>query len=593
MKHITKRLKMLLALPAVAIMLTVSGCEDFLNRPDESSYTLSDFYKTDEQCLQAANILYSVPWFDFFRGWIRVGDTMSGNYYMGSSGYWKLTPLDGSVDEDLANMSASLWAVNARANVTIENINRYGGGTSTVEGRNQAKGEALLWKALSYFFMVRIYGAVPIVHNNTELMATGEYSSLYRATIPSVYNYIIMTLEKALEWLPETPAEGRVGKYSAYGLLAKVYLAKSGVGQSGSRNTDDLAKAVEYAKMVAEHYDYWLEPVYSDLFRGSHNFTKESLISWRWVYASDNYWTASNSLQSDMALSGFDNFGCWGDWGGPSLDLQAAFNEDALKLTRSNFDRRRKATMMMYNDVYDGENCQYFWRDGGPNQDKAAFPNGFDYTKFCRDVSGNGFASPTGANCVKHLVGDLADHQAETGDAMGQMKTSLATHILRLADVYLVLAEAILGNSASTGDATALKAYNTVRARAIANATPATSITFDDLFKERRLELAFEGDFWYDFVRLSYYKPSEAVARLNAQNRKNYLGLGDYLKAGTEGAFTPDGNLFLPRVNDQEATGQPYDVSKLTMPFPETDLQMNPHLREEPVEVDVTQFIYE
>ncbi|MDR0960944.1 MAG: RagB/SusD family nutrient uptake outer membrane protein [Mediterranea sp.] len=595
MKHISIRFKRLLALPLVALTLAMSGCEDFLNRPDESSYTLSDFYQTDLQCQQAVNFLYSVPWYDFFRGWIRVGDTMSGNYFMGSSGYWKLTPLDGSVDEDLANMSASLWAVNARANTVIENINRYGGGTSTETGRNTAKGEALVWKAMAYFFMVRVYGAVPIVHNNTDLLTTGEYSSLYRATINSVYDYIIMTLEKSLEWLPETPAEGRLGKYSAYGLLAKVYLTRAGYGQSGSRNQAHLDKAAEYARMVATHYDYWLEPTYSDLFRGGHNMTRESLISWRWVVAGDNYWTAFNSLQADLGLSGFDEYSNWGDWGGPSLDLQAAFNEDALKLSRNNFDVRRKATMMMYGDVYNGENSQLFWRDH-PTKNKAdgtgtvAFPDGFDYTLFCRDVSGNGFASPTGANCVKHIAGNNADHVAEMGTPMGNMKTGLATHILRLADVYLILAEAILGNNQSTTDATALRAYNAVRTRA--GVVTATSITFDDLFKERRLELAFEGDFWYDFVRLSYYKPDEAVARLNAQNRKNYLGLANYYDRGIEGAFEVDGTLYLPRVNDQEATGQPYDISKLTMPFPETDLQMNPHLREDPQEVDVTQFTY-
>ncbi|MDR0939511.1 MAG: RagB/SusD family nutrient uptake outer membrane protein [Mediterranea sp.] len=601
MNYIAKRTKTLLAVCAAAMTLGLTtGCEDFLNRPDESSYTLSDFYQSDEQCRQAANLLYSVPWYDFFRGWVQVGDVMSGNIYMGSNGFYKLTTKDGSVDEQLANMSASLWAVNARSNTVIENINRYAGGSSTELGRNTAKGEALVWKAMAYFFMVRVYGAVPIVHNNTELLTSGEYSSLYRASIPSVYDYIIMTLEKAVEWLPEEPDQGRLGKYSAYGLLAKVYLTKAGYGRNGDRDPDALAKAAEYAKMVADHYAYWLEPEYADVFRGSGNFTREGLISWRWVVASDNYWTAYNSLQADLALAGFDEYGsggAWGNWTGPSVDLAMAFDEDATSKTRNNYDKRRKQTLMMYGDVYDGNGCPSFWRDHptkatSDGSAEVTFSNGFDWTMYCEDVLGS-FDSATGANCVKHLVGNNADHMAEIGTNNGQMKTGLATHILRLSDVYLVLAEAILGNGASTSDATALRAFNAVRSRA--GVDEKTTITFDDIFKERRLELACEGDFWYDFVRLAYYNPSDALTRLNTQERHTYMGLSDYYKSeDTEPTADPnDATKKLPRINDQEATGQPYAASQLTIDFPETDLQMNPHLREDPQDVDVSQYTYE
>ena len=49
----------------VAITIGMISCEDFLNRPDKANYTLSDFYQNDEQCFQAVNPLYTVPWFDF------------------------------------------------------------------------------------------------------------------------------------------------------------------------------------------------------------------------------------------------------------------------------------------------------------------------------------------------------------------------------------------------------------------------------------------------------------------------------------------------------------------------------------------------
>jgi hypothetical protein len=590
----------------IAFVVSTVSCEKFLDRPDKANYTLSDFYKTDEQCLQAVNPLYTVPWFDFFRGWLRVGDCQSGNYLISGDGFWMLTPGNGSTDDVLASMSASLWAVNARANTVIENINAYAGEGTTETGRNIAKGEALVWKAMAYFYMVRIYGAVPIVHNNTELLGTGEYNTLYRAKIGNVYDYIVKTLEQAIEWLPEKAQQrGRLDKYSAYGLLAKVYLTKSGYGCTGDRNQDDLDNAKEYARKVVRESGRVLTPEYADIFRGSHNTDDESLIAWRWVAAADNYWTASNDLQCDIGMGGFVDVGGqpWGDWTAPSVDLQEAFGEiidptnstaaGAFSPNRKNADKRRKATMMMYGDVY-----EYFWRDhptvADGNGTPVPFPNGFDYAKFCEQVQGV-FNSSTGANCVKHLVGRNADHVAEMGGPMIGRQTGLATHILRLGDVYLVYAEAILGNQASTTDAEALYAFNEVRKRA--GVAEKTSITFEDIFKERRLELAFEGDFWYDFVRLSYYNPDDALAKLNAQNRYNYTGLSEYYMDkgwNSWGSAWPkaDGDKVLPRINEAEPVAEESTVKIFTMPFPDTDLQMNPNLMQDPIDYDLSQFTY-
>jgi hypothetical protein len=592
MKHIN--IKRLLFVAAITMTMgLISSCEDFLNRPDKGSYTLPDFYQNDEQLAQAVNPLYSVPWFDFIRGWIRVGDSQAGNYFMDADGFWMLTPKNGTVDEQLADMSASLWAVNARANTVLENIDLYAGPGTTEVGRKTAKGETLVWKAMSYFYMARIFGAVPIVHNNTELLGTGEYGSLYRAQTDNVYDYIILTLNQAVEWLPEQNKPGRIDKYSAYALLSKVYLTKSGYGRNGDRNQEDLDQAKEYARKVIKESGRSLEPEYSDIFRGSHNLTEESLLSWRWVSAGETYWTASNGLHRDLGMKNFSEEDAWGDWTGPSLDLQKEFGEDALRLTRNNTDKRRKATMMMFGDVY-----SYFWRDHptkvGPSGQDVKFPDGFDFSKFCGEVLGT-YNSSTGANVVKHLYGNYADHQAEMSEEPGFSGNSLATHLLRLADVYLIYAESVLGNGAATSDAEALAAFNAVRSRA--GVATKSAITFEDIWKERRLELAFEGDFWYDFVRLSYYKPDDALNRLKAQERRNYVGLSDYYKNGIDGDIKPEdendpNGKKVPRINEDQPYAKPTSASVFTIPFPETDLQMNPNLAKDPIVYDLSQYKY-
>ena len=546
------------------MLLLLSGCEDFLNRPTEDNYTVDSFYQTDEQCFQAVNPVYNSPWYDFQRGFFKVGEVLSGNYYWGSSPY--LTFTINSTDEDLTNMSASLWSVNAYCNGIIENLDMKAGPDVSEYAKNTVKGEALVWKAMTYFYLVRTFGAVPIIHNNSAMISAGDYNQIFKATIPNVYDYIIMTLEKAIEWLPESNDPGRIDLYTAYGLLAKVYLTKAGYGMSGSRNQDDLDKAALYAGKVIDESGRNLLPVYSDVFRLKNNYSEESLLAWHWVVS--NQWTSQNTLQSDLGIQGIDEYGAtWGGYGGPSVDLQDAFGENALSLTRNNVDARRKATMMMYGDKYD-----YFWVDKG----------GLDYTEFA--VESMEYQSPVGANEVKHIVGNDNDHQIGIGHAMARMATSLSTHLLRLSDVYLIYAEAVLGNSASTSDAKALKAFNDVRGRSVQGYEAKTSITWQDIWKERRLELACEGDRWYDYVRWHYYEPAKAIAEIKAQRRNQYLGLGGYYETGildTEVTYYDTGAA-APNVTD----------AHFQLPFPDTDLTMNPNLLLDPVEFDLSTIQY-
>ena len=548
---------------AFILLFGMSSCSDFLNRPAEDTYTTDGFYQTDAQCFQGVNALYNSPWYDFQRGFVKIGDVLSGNIYYGTDNAYQTFVLKSS-DSDLKNASASLWSVNAYCNTIIENINLKAGSAVTQTTKNTVKGEALVWKAMTYFYLVRCFGAVPIIHSNSAIIASGTSNSVYRNKIEDVYTYIIKDLEKAIELLPAKNADGRIDRYGAYGLLAKVYLTKSGYGSTdGTRNADDLANAALYAKKVIDESGRSLLPVYSDNFRLANNFNEESLIAWHWTIGSQ--WTCQNTEQSDLGLNGFDEFGdTWGTWVGLTVDLQDAFGENASSLTRINTDARRKATMMMQGDHYD-----YFWTDKG----------GFDYD-WNKTTSSDGaltvtYGSATGSNCVKNIVGDNADHLAGSGISLARMSTALSMHLLRLSDVYLVYAEAVLGNGASTSDASALKAFNSVRGRSVSNYTAKSSITFDDIFNERRLEFAGEGDFWYDFVRLSYYKPVEAKARLAAQNRGYWNGLEDYYKGKTAKS-----TVTKTIVNIAESN------IFFSIPFPDTDQSANPNLVKDPVSFD-------
>ncbi len=564
-------------------MLTISSCSDFLDRPAEDSYNAGTFYKDDKQCVQGVNYLYNSPWYDFQRGFIKVGEVMSGNYYWSSSPYMTLTV--NSTDADLVNMSNSLWSVIGHANTVYNNLKAA---TASEKVKKQCMGECLAWKAMAYFFLVRSFGDVPIVHDNSTMLADGSYSNVSRVQKSDVYEYIIMTLEQAMTLLPHKGNPGRIDYYAAEGLLAKVYLYKSGVNANGNgqRNPDDLQKAAMYAKDVIDNSGRTLMTNYSDVFRLQNALNGECLFSWLWT-ADTSIWTVQNTLQSDLAMPGFDEFGdCWGGYNGPSVDLQEAFGVSPLEdpATRTDVDERRKATMMMAGDFYD-----YFWTDKTDRQGRK----GFNFLQFIYDSNGYGAGGPgnlqsaTGCNCVKHLYGDAYDHKtyAVDGISASNMHSSLATPILRLSDVYLIYTEAIIGNNNSTTDANAIDAYYKVRSRSIKSATRPSSITWEDVWKERRLELAIEGDRWYDFVRRSYYDMAGSINELKQQKRGAYYGLNALYKNYYESnAWNVDAATMhyatetqAPNVSEQT----------FTLPFPSQDVVFNGNLQKSPVHVDV------
>lgn len=574
MKNILKHIALLLV-----IILATASCENFLDRPSEDGYTTGMFYQNDTQLEQGINYLYNSPWYDIIRFYIYGSETMCGNVYQGQNAYSTLT-VNGT-DQDLKNMAYSLWAVNAQCNTVIHNILASDSEEITDATRNRCIGEVLAWKAMTYFFLVRTFGDVPIIHDNTEVIKEASYNEVSKVDKADVYEYIVMTLEKAMELLPKNAYIGklnRVDYYAAEALLAKVYLTRAGV--SGTLEQGDLANARRYAEDVIKNSGRSLTPKYSDIFRmtpAQFQQTGEELFTWHWQ-CKEEAWTSQNSIQCDVGLVGFDENGnLWGDWKGPSVALQDLFGVSAADdpAQRVDTDDRRKATMMLFGDQYD-----YFWTDRG----------GFDFYRFFYDesycpggltsnASNKMFGCASGANYCKHLYGDVADHVAAFGYPSFGMFNQLPTHILRLGDIYLVCAEACY----LTGDTqSALDYVNQVRARA--HAPLYTSITINDIWKERRLELALEGDNWYDFVRRSYYDVNGCISELLAQRRSSYGGLDAAYK---QYVTDEQGNYVGPGAHAWDASGITYSGNEeltdvkpemFTIPFPTEDVVMNPNV---------------
>lgn len=586
---------------AIIVVLALSSCEKFLDRPSEDSYTTAQFYQNDIQIEQGVNYLYNSPWQDITRFFSYSSEAMAGNVYLNDAEQrpYMYLALTGE-DLVLKDMSYALWAVNAQCNTVIRNI-LASKGTASDAVKNRCIGEALAWKAMAYFFLVRTFGDVPIIHDNTEIIKEASYNQQSKVEKADVYEYVIMTLEKAMELLPKNAYIGKLNRidfYAAEALLSKVYLTKAGV--NGSITSEDaladLKKAKDYALDVIEHSGRTLTPKYSDIFRmtaAQFQQTGEELFTWHWQAKNKNAWTSQNYMQSDVGLVGFDEYGdLWGDWKGPSIDLQDAFGASALEnpTTRVETDDRRKATLMLFGDQYD-----YFWSDveGGFNLYRFFYDEDYHTSAQETNASSRAWGSATGASYCKHLYGDNADHEAAFGYPAGNMYNQLPTHILRLGDIYLVYAEAAF-LTGETGPA--LTYVNKIRERA--HAAPVTSVDYETIWKERRLELALEGDRWYDYVRRSYYDVQGCIKDLEAQRRSVW----------NVGALD---NAYKSFVTDEQSeyvgpgNGRPWDVSAVTydpqydlsnvsenvftMPFPTQDVVMNPNVGStvDPIHVDV------
>ncbi|HEX8015474.1 MAG TPA: RagB/SusD family nutrient uptake outer membrane protein, partial [Flavobacterium sp.] len=202
----------------------------------------------------------------------------------------------------------------------------------------------------------------------------------------------------------------------------------------------------------------------------------ESLFALQWSSIS-NGWNEANQLLTYSPSDAINpqKSNAWGS-PAPTYDLYLAYTEqDAI---------RRKVSIMLTGDHYAELNA-----------------------------AGGGYTA-TAPGMKKHIIGNEADNNAPAMTAMSSIEHN---SLLRLADIYLIYAEAILGNNASTTDASALLYFNKVRERA--GVDPVTVLNTDVILKERRVEFACEGQYWYDLVRLSYYNPQKAVDILSNQQR--------------------------------------------------------------------------
>ena len=544
-------------------ILLLFGCsKDFLNRPPKDSIVDASFYSTDNEVLASTSLLYNKVWFDYNdKASYNLGDFRSGTAFSAYNDRGNV--LFNTTAENGENSASwrAFFIVVGQSNLAINNINTYSGAGVSLKIKNNAIAEARFMRALAYRFLVMNWGDVPIITNNLTLLSD---TTIQRNTAKSVWKFITNEMRAAANDLPETPvALGRVTKWSAEGMLARFYLTRAGVeAVGGVRNQNFLDSAKYYADRVIKLSGKALSPDYAKLFQYPYDNNSESLFELQWIFLPD-VWGTQNSSQAYLAYSAdiSEGDGWGGDKGATWWMLQqyegfVATGDTMLK--GRTLDQRLKATFMLPGANYPEITQSIVLPDGKPSEQKLIFPNNTGDVSF--------------SSVKKYVCGKAKD----MGGQASSQRYSQDTYMLRLAEMYLTYAEATLGNSASTTDATALEYFNKIHTRAGLGAI-VVPLTMDILFKERIIEFAMEGMGWYDLVSMHYYNPAKAYSILNSQDRGLFAVKPDVFPNPTEWTIKKT------RWNTANRTINAYDGNFL-LPIPAAEMSQAPNLRKPSVD---------
>jgi hypothetical protein len=517
-----------LGLIAAFSFVAASCSDEFTNRPPEDAISLDSYYTNDAQVTAATNGMYSRTWFQFNNKFFyAISEVGSGNMYTGSSDVnaMRTFSINGS-DPELVNGWSSLWANVQQADAIINLLeDRVGPGVSATVLQNTI-GEAYFMRATAYFYLVRLWGPVPIIENPIDFINTPQFNT---NRVEDVYTFIERDYKEAITRLYDKTRgnsysnNARVSKGSAKAMLAKAYLYMKNYA-GAKQMAEEVINSGEFKLLGGAQLP---GKTFGDLFTYPNNNNEESIFALQWV--NDGKYGSGNNCNTQFGISSSNLTTSNASYGGvfaPSQDVLTLFEPT---------DLRRHETIMFPGDIY--PTMKVLVNGGQTAQIGFTVPT-------AEDIGGQG----AGAAIKKYCIGIVNGNETGSIDNWAMMQNS--TYIMRYADLLLIHAEATLAGGSSTSDGGALASFNAVRNRA--GLTSVTSITQDDIMLERRKELCFEGDYWFDLGRLPR---AQAISIMGSQNRGN--------------RFTPES--YTPTEAD------------FALPYPDNDVAKNPLLLEPPV----------
>lgn len=335
---------------------------------------------------------------------------------------------------------------------------------------NEIRGVRAMW----YYFLVDNFGSVPLV------VDFKDNSLPVKKDRQEIYNFIISELNDIKDQLPSevtSATYGKMTKGAAYTLLAKMYL--NAEVWTGTPKWDEAIAACNEVMNLS----YVLEPDWRSNFVTNNQSSKE--IIFPVVYSSNdggNYIMNRTLHYNDPVALGLN----YGPWNGISAMPDFANSFDA--------NDKRKEWSFLIGEMRNPATGQIIMTDKGRQLIHTPY---FTFVPGTAkpETGGEWFDvyQEEGYRCLKweFQKGTSAD-----------MENDFA--IFRLADVYLMKAEALVRkNNGPVSEATDL--VNEIRKRVFDPAKPLASATLNDIYNERRWELAWEGMGRQDQIRFGTF----------------------------------------------------------------------------------------
>lgn len=430
--------------------------------------------------------------------YVLLGDAHTDNAYGGTTGTETIPTETNALDATTGTLSRD-WSRYlediAKANVLINGVEQLHQRGGIADGEyKQWKAEGEIFRAFCMFRMARMWGSFPIITKVAQTITSGNVEEVYptyyppRSTSEKCYQQIVADLEDAAQNAPDFNSSDRtlMTKTVAQALLCKVYAEKP---------LQDYDKVIQYAQAVINTPGLTLEPDFQTLWGWDATAkdcvkrnTSEGILEVHWLPGAGNW----ESWMYGRCLEDYDNSFTWAKWVTPSRDLIRDFEAEG--------DTTRLNQTVVYYD------CT--WSNYYPSSHYAFM-----------------YKLRSGYN---------------------------NEYILRLADIILLQAEAY----AYKGDTqNAARLVNQIRQRAklpnlTSDKTSSKDAMVNAVLHERRLELALEGERWYDLCRNN--KVEEVLNTVNSRD---------------------SGRLPLAKA---------FDENSYLLPIPQTALDENTNLEQNP-----------
>lgn len=474
---------------SAVVILSFTHCNEFLDIEPHGQENSENFFLQEKNGISAIIGIYDLLQLDEGAGpdgqWMGhhhdffIGDLISDDSEKGSNDgdYGELRDLVGFNLKPTDGTATNFWIHGfygiSRSNYALDNLSNV---TWNPELRDQLIGEASFLRAYFYWYLVRVYGGVPLFSTT---VSPSDFGQVERASLNQVYTLIAEDLTKAIDLLPEksqyaSSDMGRATKGAARALLARIYMYQIGTDIDCNKTWQDVYALTD---AIIKSGEYALLGNYAKLLETENENNIESVFEIQMgVGASDqapasigtNFYNFQGNRKDDSGW-GFNN---------PTIDLVNAYDPTDPRLS-----------CVIYGESYN---------------------NGILYgerKKFERTEQGTDWLNRKAALPEKPAMAKASDRNIK---------------IIRYADVLLMHAEAAY-YTGKEGEAVSM--VNLVRSRArnssycmgfaegkmdysavpttvnIPDITSSGDQLLQDIWKERRLELAMEQLRFYDLVR--------------------------------------------------------------------------------------------